>query len=62
MVLIVLYNPSDVTRGPEVFRRFLRRRMSRTTIISVRRMLSERELVKYGMPRLTDLVYCCEAW
>ena len=53
MVTMVLYIPSDATRFPVAFRRFLLCKTTRAMIMSVRRMLSEREIKKYGIKRLT---------
>jgi hypothetical protein len=49
------------------FLMFLLCRMSRPTIISVRRILSEREIEKYGRPKLMAtefqmLLSGCEVW
>ena len=44
MVAIVLYNPLIPAEDPVAMRTFLPCRMSRMTIMRVRRMLSEREI------------------
>ena len=48
---IVLYNPLIPTGDPVVARTFLPCKTSRTTIISVRRTLSETEIERYGTPK-----------
>jgi len=52
MVEIVLYNPLIPIRDPVTVRMFLPCRMSRMTIIRVRRTLSETEIEMYGIPKL----------
>jgi len=48
MVQASLYNPLVTTADPVAARRFLPCRMSRITIIRVRRTLSEAEIERYG--------------
>ena len=50
MVTTVLYIPPVRSGDPMTFRMSLLCRMSRTTIMIVRRMLSERESEKYEIP------------
>ena len=66
-VMMVLYNPLAPAGAPMAFRMFLLCRMSRDTIMSVRRMLSESEIEKYGTPKLMAtelqmLLSGCEVW
>ena len=48
---IVVYSPSELSETPMALRRFLRCRISRVTIMSVRMMLSERETKKYEVAK-----------
>jgi len=48
MVATATYNPPNPTRDPVAARTFLPYRTSRTTIMRVRRMLSESEIEMYG--------------
>ena len=52
MVTTALYNPVTPVEVPIAFRMFLLCRMSRPTIIRVRRILREIEIEKYGTPKL----------
>ena len=54
MVEIVLYNLLVPVRDPVAVRTFLPCRMSRMTIIRVRRTLSETEIERYATPNLEN--------
>jgi len=54
MVEIVLYNLPIPARDPVAVRRFLPYRMSRMTIIRVRRILSAAEIERYTTPNLEN--------
>ena len=56
MVAMVLYNPLIPTGDPVAVRMFLPCRMSRTTIMRVRRMLSESAIEKYTRPDQISLI------
>ena len=57
MVMTVLYNPVNPEGAPMTLRIFLLRRMSRITIMSVRKTLSESEIERYERPRFTVTVF-----
>lgn len=48
ITIIALYNLPVLAVAPTAFRMFLLCRTSRVTIMSVSKILSEREMVKYG--------------
>ena len=54
MVTIVLYNPLIPLADPVAARTFFPCRMSRTTIMRVRIMLSESEIERYGIEGQTS--------
>ena len=67
MVTMALYNPVAPEGASMAVRIFLLCKTSRITIMSVRRMLSEREMEKYGRPKLMAmefqmLLFGCEVW
>ena len=49
-------SPLDPFEFPTVFRIFLICRTSRVTIMNMRMMLSEREIEKYEMPMLMEVI------
>lgn len=53
-VAVVEYSPLAPSEAPIAFRTFLMCMMSRATIMSVRMMLSEREIEKYEVSKLAD--------
>ena len=67
MIRTAWYNPLALIGTPMVFRMLMICRLSRETIISVRRMLSETETEKYGRPKhmapeFQMLLFGCETW
>ena len=53
IVTTAVYSPIAPPEAPMTFRTFLRCMMSRVTIMSVRRMLRERQIEKYEVATLT---------
>ena len=51
MVMMAVYKLTDPDESPMAFRMFLLCRTSRPLIISVRRALSETQIVKYGISK-----------
>lgn len=67
MAWIAWYKPLVLAGAPMIFWMFALWRVSRAIIISVRRMLSETEMEKYGRPKLIAaefqmLLSGCEVW
>ena len=65
MAATVVYRSLDPSEAPIAFRKLLLCRMSRITIMSVRRMLSEREIDMYEMLKLPQVVVSAsgpDAW
>jgi len=68
MVETVLYNPVIPAADPVAARMFLPCRASRMTIIKVRRILSETEIERYGMPNWENIGHkslarwCCRKY
>ena len=61
MVTMAVYNPPAPPEAPIAFRMFLLCRMRRVTIMRLRRILSEREIEKYEVPKLWSM-FICDAW
>ena len=59
VVETVLYNPVIPAADPVAARMFLPCRTSRTTIIRVRRTLSETEIERYGIPNWENIARWC---
>ena len=67
MIRTAWYNPLALIGTPMVFQMLMICRLSRETITSVRRMLSEPETEKYGRakhmaPEFQMLLSGCKAW
>ena len=54
-VAAAVCSPLDLSGAPVAFRTFLMCRMSRITIMSVRRMLNEREIEREEVSKLTEM-------